>query len=148
MIAVLCWQLNNLLLSQTYHKERNSEYTSGEMVVCLMRTSWFSGGVSLLLLVIAALLLLAGIDNIGGIPVIAAGSFPIGYLAAGDFAMGVFAAGTFSVGIFAAGIFSIGIFSIGIFSIGIFSVGLYALGIYVIRNYLTSPERKENQNKA
>jgi hypothetical protein len=117
------------------------------MAVGEMRPSWLSGAVALSLLAIAALLFLAGVRDIAGLPLIEAGNFPVAYLAAGDFAFGVFAAGTFSVGIFAAGIFSVGIFSIGIFSIGVFSIGIYALGIYAVQNYLRSIGKKEPQEK-
>ncbi len=86
--------------------------------------------VAVVLLVIALILLVAGVTNILGLPVLSAGSFAEGYLGAGNFSIGVFSAGIFAVGVFSIGIFSVGIFSVGIFNIGIFSIGIYALGIY------------------
>ena len=101
------------------------------------------GIVAVILLLIAAVLVLAGVNNIAGLPMFSAGDFASGYLSAGQFSIGVFSSGTFAAGIFAIGIFSIGIFSIGIFSIGIFSFGIYALGIYVARRYIMPSEKKE-----
>ena len=105
------------------------------------------GAMVMVLLVIAGLLTILGVDDIGGFPVTDAGNFAFGYLAAGDFSIGVFAAGTFAVGIFAAGIFSIGIFSIGIFSIGIFSVGMFALGAFATQRYMGA-QRAEKESQA
>ena len=100
--------------------------------------------VPIVLLLIALVLYVAGITNIGGFPIIGAGDFVFAYLAAGQFTVGVFAAGTFAVGIFAAGIFAIGVFSIGIFSIGIFSFGIYALGIYVTYRLVENAKKQRD----
>jgi hypothetical protein len=89
------------------------------------------GIVPVVLLAIALVLVLAEIETIGGVDVLASGQEAVGYLAAGDFSVGVLSAGTFSVGLFSAGIFAVGVFSIGIFSVGLFSVGLYGVGFYV-----------------
>lgn len=101
--------------------------------------------VVIVLLVIAGILVLLGVNNIAGLPVLSAGNFAFGYLAAGQFSVGVFASGTFAVGIFSIGIFSIGIFSIGIFSIGVFSVGLFALGVFVKRMVVAENEKSSSQ---
>ena len=93
-----------------------------------------------ILVIIALVLIVTGVDNIAGMPVLSAGSWAFGYVAGGIFAGGVFAAGVIATGVFAAGViaigvFSIGIFSVGIFSIGILNIGIYAIGIYAIGKY-------------
>jgi len=103
-----------------------------------------SGIVPIVLLLIALVLYVAGITNIGGFPIIGGGDFVFAYLAAGQFTVEVFASGTFAVGIFAAGIFAIGVFSIGIFSIGIFSFGIYALGIYVTYRLVENAKKQRD----
>jgi hypothetical protein len=77
------------------------------------------------LLIIALGLIVTGVSNLAGLPVLGTGDYAHGYLAAGNFSGGVFSAGFFSAGVFAAGVFAIGVFSIGIFSVGIFSVGIF-----------------------
>jgi hypothetical protein len=93
---------------------------------------------AIVLLIIAAILVILGVGNVAGVPILSAGQFAAGYLAAGNFALGVFSAGIFAAGIFSIGIFSIGIFSIGIFSIGIFSAAIYPLAIYAAHHYVRS----------
>jgi quaternary ammonium compound-resistance protein SugE len=78
------------------------------------------------LLIIALVLVVAGINNIDGLPVLSADSYAFSYLSEGNYSAGVFAVGVFSIGIFSIGIFSIGIFNIGIFAIGIYAIGKYA----------------------
>jgi hypothetical protein len=92
------------------------------------------------LIIIALGLIVTGVSNVAGLPVLGMGSHAYGYLAAGSFSGGVFStgffsAGVFACGVFAVGVFSIGIFSVGIFSIGIFNVGIYAIGLYAIGKY-------------
>ena len=57
------------------------------MAIGAVKVSWVSGAISLLLLAVAALLLLARIDNIAGLPVLDAGDLPAAYLA-GIFSIG------------------------------------------------------------
>lgn len=102
----------------------------------------FPGIVAVVLPVVALVMVVVGVKDLFGLPVLSAGSFAGGYLAAGNLSAGVFSAGIFAVGVFAIGIFSIGIFSISIFNIGLFSVGMYALGIYAI-SMLTAPKNEE-----
>ena len=83
------------------------------------------------LIIIALILVVAGIDNLYGFPVLGVWSYASGYLAAGNF----------SGGVFAIGIFSIGIFSIGIFNVGIWVIGIYAIGKYV--NTLVSSKEED-----
>ncbi len=87
------------------------------------------------LLIIAFVLIAAGINDLAGFPVLSASTYAFGYLAGGNFSGGVFAAGFFSAGVFAAGVFAVGVFSIGIFSGGIFSVGIFNIGIFAIGIY-------------
>jgi hypothetical protein len=112
----------------------------------LNKNSLASSVAPIILLIIALILYLAGVTNIGGLPLLGAGDFVFAYLAAGQFSTGVFAAGTFAIGVFAAGIFAVGIFSVGIFSIGIFSFGIYAFGIYVAYRYLNQSEQRKNEH--
>ena len=60
------------------------------------------------LLIIALVLIVRGVSNLAGLPVLSAGSYAFGYLAGGNFSGGVFAAGVFSAGVFAAGVFAVG----------------------------------------
>jgi len=110
------------------------------------------------LLIVTLILIVAGVKDLAGLPVLSAGRLAAGYLGAGDFSIGVFSLGIFSVGVFATGVFSIGIFSIGIFSIGVFSIGvvnlgLYSLGICALGRYTISmlsdaKKREPNIEKA
>ena len=58
------------------------------------------GAVMVLLLAVAGILILLGVSDIMGLPILSAGDFAGGYLAAGNFATGVFSAGMFAAGIF------------------------------------------------
>ncbi|XHH08841.1 MAG: hypothetical protein ACFCUE_14930 [Candidatus Bathyarchaeia archaeon] len=107
------------------------------------KTSLVTGILPIVLLILALILYLAGVTNLGGLPLFGAGDFVYAYLVAGQFSTGVFAAGTFAIGVFAAGIFAVGIFSVGIFSIGIFSFGIYAFGVYVAFRYLEQSKSGE-----
>jgi hypothetical protein len=50
------------------------------------------------LLIIALVLIAAGVSDLAGLPVLSASSYAVGYLAGGNFSGGVFAAGVFAVG--------------------------------------------------
>lgn len=105
-----------------------------------LKYAWFPGSLAVALLIVALILVIAGVKDITGLPVLGTGDFAVGYLGAGNFSLGIFSAGIFAVGVFSIGIFSVGIFSIGIFNIGIFSVGIYAIGVYTARRFIAPEE--------
>lgn len=67
--------------------------------------------------------------EVWGLPVVAIGEAPRGWISIGREPVGVVAIGGYAVGVFASGIVAIGVVAIGTIGIGVVSIGTLALGL-------------------